>query len=170
MAVSMHSATAPVFVQVLTALSGCLDKAAAHCEAKKIDPNALLQMRLAPDMYTLAQQVQQATNHAVGAVARPAGMEPPAFAGNEASFADLKARVASALDFVKSVPASKVDGTEAKPVELKFPARTLNFTAQNYAMHFALPNFFFHATTAYDILRHAGVEVGKRDFIGQIPS
>ncbi len=167
MTVSMYQASAPIFVQFLTALSAVLDKAAAFAEAKKIDQQNLLNMRLAPDMYTLLQQVQQVTNHAATGVGRPAGVEPIKFEGKETTFAELKERVAKTIDFVKSIKPAQVDGTEEKEIIFKFPSGAeRKFTGQTLLLNFALPNFFFHATTAYDILRHAGVEVGKRDFMG----
>jgi uncharacterized protein len=166
MTVSMHKISAPIFVQFLSALSGALDKAAAHCEAKKIDPAALLTARLYPDMYPLARQVRAASDHAVNATARLAGMEPPALPASEASFADLKERIAKAVDFVKSVKAAQVDGTEDKQIKITFSSGTREFTGQSMLLGNSLPNFYFHCTTAYDILRHNGIELGKRDFMG----
>jgi uncharacterized protein len=166
MTVSMHKISAPIFVQLLTALSGALDKAAAHCEAKKIDPAALITARLYPDMYPLARQVRAASDHAVNATARLAGMEPPALPVAEASFADLKERIAKAVDFVKSVKAAQVDGTEDKQIKITFSSGTREFTGQSMLLNNSLPNFYFHCTTAYDILRHNGIELGKRDFMG----
>lgn len=169
MAVTLSSATVPIFNQMLGGLSNVLDKAATFCAAKNVDPATLLQMRLAPDMFTLAQQVNQATTHAVGAIARPAGMELPALP-EEASLDGLKKRIATALDFINGVSASKIDGQENRALEIKTRVRTFNFTAQNYALQFAMPHFYFHVTTAYDILRHAGVELGKMDFMGKVPA
>ncbi|MGE0253624.1 MAG: DUF1993 family protein [Alphaproteobacteria bacterium] len=169
MAVTLSSATVPVFNQMLGGLSNVLDKAAAFCAAKNVQPETLLQMRLAPDMFTLTQQVNQATVHAVGAVARPAGIEPPALP-EEPGLDGLKKRIAAALDFINGVPANKIDGQEGRALEIKTRVRTFNFTAQNYALQFAMPHFYFHVTTAYDILRHAGVELGKMDFMGKVPA
>ncbi|MBM3518689.1 MAG: DUF1993 domain-containing protein [Alphaproteobacteria bacterium] len=167
MTISEHQIAAPTFTQMLSSLSGILDKAAAHCAANKIDPSTLLHMRLYPDMFPLVRQVQVATDHAKGAVARLAGMDPPSFADDEATFDDLKRRIARTLDFIASVPPAKLSAD--RTVEVKLPARTLTFPGGTYLLHFALPNFYFHVTTAYDILRHAGVPLGKRDYIGSIP-
>jgi len=166
MTVSMYKISAPIFVQFLSALSGALDKAAAHCEAKKIDPAALINARLFPDMYSLARQVRAAGDHAVNATARLAGIEPPTFANAEASFADLKERLTKAIDFVKSVKAAEIDGTEDKAIKITFSSGTRDFTGQSLLLNNSLPNFYFHCTTAYDILRHNGVELIKRDFMG----
>jgi uncharacterized protein len=167
MTVSMFKISVPIFVQFLTALSANLDKAAAHCEAKKIEPAALLNARLFPDMFPLLRQVRAATDHAVSASARLAGAEPLTFANNETSFAELRERIAKAIDFVKSFKAAQIDGTEDKPIKITFPSgATRDFTGQSLLLGNSLPNFYFHCTTAYDILRHCGVEVGKRDFMG----
>lgn len=164
----MHATSVPVFVKSLTALSGVLDKAAAHAEARKINPGVLLGARLYPDMFPLTRQVQIACDFAKGAVARLAGQEVPAWEDNEASFDELKARIARTIDYVQGVPESAFAGSEARTVEVKGRDRTLSFTGLVYLAHFVLPNFFFHAATAYDILRHNGVELGKKDFIGPL--
>jgi hypothetical protein len=167
MTVSMYKISAPIFVQFLTALGVVLDKAAAHCEAKKIEPAALLNARLYPDMFPLVRQVRAATDHAANACARLAGAEPLTFANNEASFAELGERIKKAVDFVKGFNAAQIDGTEDKAIKITFPSgATRDFTGQSLLLGNALPNFYFHCTTAYDILRHNGVEVGKRDFMG----
>ena len=167
MTVSMYKISVPIFVQFLTALSVVLDKAAAHCEAKKIDPSALLDARLFPDMFPLVRQVRAATDHAVNATARLAGAEPLALPNTEASFAELGARLAKAIDFVKGFRPEEIDGSEDKPIKITFPSgATRDFTGQSLLLGNSLPNFYFHCTTAYDILRHCGVEVGKRDFMG----
>jgi uncharacterized protein len=167
MTVSMYKISAPIFVQFLTSLSGVLDKMAAHCEAKKIEPAALLTARLFPDMYPLARQVRAATDHAVNATARLAGIEPPALGNADASIAELKDRIAKAIDFVKSVKPAQIDGTEDKAIKITFPSgATRDFTGQSLLLGNSLPNFYFHCTTAYDIARHCGVELGKRDFMG----
>lgn len=165
MTISMHKASAPIFVQFLTGLSAVLDKAAAHAEEKKLDQSFLIGMRLYPDMFPLARQVQQATTHAVNACARTAGMEPPALPDAAASLADLKARIASAIDFIKGVKAAQIDGSEDKAITITMASGTRNFTGQTYLLNFCLPHFYFHVTTAYDILRHCGVDLGKRDFM-----
>jgi hypothetical protein len=167
MTVSMYKISVPIFVQFLTALGGALDKAAAHCEAKKIEPAALLNARLFPDMYPLVRQVRAATDHAVSATARLAGAEPLAFANTEASFAELGERIKKAVDFVKGFKATQIDGSEDKPIKITFPSgASRDFTGQSLLLGNSLPNFYFHCTTAYDILRHNGVELAKRDFMG----
>ena len=164
--ISMHEASAPRFVHMLKALSALLDKAQAHCDARKIDPLALTQFRLYPDMFPLTRQVQIACDTAKGAVARLAGVEIPKHEDTEQTFADLKARIAKTIDFIGSVPAAKIDGSEEREVVLKMRAGDMRFTGRDYLLGFAYPNFYFHVTTAYAILRHNGVEVGKRDFLG----
>src|SRR6202451_4536612 len=167
MTVSMYKISVPIFVQFLTAVGVVLDKAAAYGEAKKIDPSALLNARLFPDMFPLVRQVRAATDHAVNATARLAGVEPPAFANTEASFAELRERVAKAIAFVKGFGAAQIDGSDDKAIKITFPSgATRDFTGQSLLLNNSLPNFYFHCTTAYDILRHCGVEVGKRDFMG----
>jgi uncharacterized protein len=167
MSVSMFKISVPIFAQFLTALSAVLEKAAAHCEAKKIEPAALLNARLSPDMFTLVRQVRAATDHAVNVSARLAGAEPLKFDNNEASFGELRERIAKAVDFVKSFKAAQIDGTEDKEIKITFPSgATRDFTGQSLLLGNSLPNFYFHCTTAYDILRHNGVELGKRDFMG----
>jgi uncharacterized protein len=167
MTVSMFKISVPIFVQFLTSLSEVLDKAAAHCEAKKIEPSALLNARLFPDMFPLSRQVRAATDHAANTVARLAGAEPPALPAGDAGFADLKQRLDKAIAFVKTFKAAQIDGTEDKPIKITFPSgATRDFTGQSLLLGNALPNFYFHCTTAYDILRHCGVELGKRDFMG----
>ena len=166
MKISMHQASAPRFAGMLRNLSALLDKAQAHCEAKKIDPLALTQFRLYPDMFTLARQVQIACDTAKGAVARLAGAEIPKHEDTEQTFAELKARIAKTLEFVESVPAAKIDGSEEREVVLKLRGQDVKFSGLQYLLGFAYPNFYFHVTMAYAILRHNGVEVGKRDFLG----
>ncbi len=167
MPVSMHKISAPIFIQFLTALSAVLDKASAYCEAKKIDPSALLGMRLFPDMLPLSRQVRAATDHATNAMARLAGVEPPSLTSGEASFAELKERIGQAIAFVKTFKPDQIDGSEEKPIKITFPSgATRDFTGQSLLLNTSLPNFYFHCTTAYDILRHGGVELGKRDFMG----
>ena len=167
MTISLYKISAPIFVQFLTSLSATLDKAAAFCEAKKVEPEALLNMRLAPDMYSLVKQVRSATDHAINGTARLAGVEPLTFANKEASFAELKERIAKTIDFVKTFKPAQIDGTEDKAIKITFPSgATRDFTGQSLLLGNSLPNFYFHCTTAYDILRHCGVELVKRDFMG----
>lgn len=166
MPLSMHQAAVPGFTRMLNALSSILDKAAAHAGSSGADPATLLQARLAPDMFPLVRQVQIATDHAKGATARLAGREAPKFEDTEATFDELKARIAKTIDFVGSVPASEIDGSEDRQITLTIGGNPMTFAGRVYLLHFALPNFYFHMTTAYDILRHEGVPLGKRDFMG----
>jgi hypothetical protein len=166
MPLSMSQASQPVFTQMLTALSAVLDKAAAHCAAKGIDPSDLVNARLAPDMLPFSRQVQIASDHAKGATARLSGRENPKYEDTESTLDELKARIAKTLAFVKSVPASEVDGSEEKDITLTIGGQPRTLKGQLYLLGNALPNFFFHVTTAYDILRHKGVEIGKRDYMG----
>ena len=165
MSISMYRASAPVFLQFLPALAGCLKKAADHAAAKKIDAAVLLQSRLYPDMFPLVKQVQIATDFAKGTVARLAGQEPPKFEDSETTFDDLQARVQKTIDYVKEFKPSQLDGSEERDITLTFGTNTRNFKGEGYLTGFALPNFFFHAATAYAILRHNGVELGKGDFM-----
>jgi hypothetical protein len=168
MTISMYQASAPAFQRTLTALSAILDKAAAHAAARKIDPQALLLARLAPDMFTFAKQVQVACDFAKNTMARLAGQEPPKFPDEEKSFDDLKARIAKVGDFVQAFTPAQIDGSEDK--DITFPAgpgATMTLKGQAYLVNFAMPNFYFHATAAYAILRHNGIELGKRDFLGR---
>jgi hypothetical protein len=166
MSLSMSQASLPIFTQQLTSLSVVIDKAAAHCQAKGVNPKDLIDARLAPDMFPFSRQVQVATDHAKGATARLSGRELPKFDDTESTFDELKARIAKTLAFVKSVPASEIDGSEEKDVNLTVGGQPRTLKGQRYLVHNALPNFFFHVTTAYDILRHKGVEIGKRDYMG----
>jgi hypothetical protein len=166
MTTSLYTISAPIFVQFLTSMAGVLEKAAAQAEAKKIDPAFLLNMRLYPDMFPLVRQVRAVTDHAVSGVGRLAGVELPNFPGNETSFAELHARVQQAITFVKSIKPEQVNGKEDVDVVLKFPSGERHFKGGAYLIGFALPNFYFHMSTAYGILRHCGIEIGKRDFIG----
>lgn len=166
MAISMYRASVPVFVQFLTSLSAILDKAAAHGAAKKIEPAVFTGGRLCADMFPLTRQVQIATDMAKGAVARLAGVEVPSYADNETTFEELQARVQKTLDFIQSLKAEAIDGSDDKDITLKVGPNELHFKGEVYLTTFALPNFFFHVTTAYGILRHMGVEIGKRDFLG----
>jgi hypothetical protein len=167
MTISMYKASAPIFVQFLTSLSAVLDKAVAHAEAKKVDPAVLLNARLYPDMFPLVRQVREATSHAANACGRLAAVELLTFANTEASIRDLKERIAKTIDFIKGLKQTQIDGTEDNEITIKFPSgNERKFTGQVYLLNFSLPNFYFHYTTAYDILRHCGVELAKRDFIG----
>jgi uncharacterized protein len=167
---SMSNASIPVFEISLNALSALLDKAEAYAQGKKIDPTALLNARLFPDMFALTRQVQSACDQAKNGAARLAGIDPPRYEDNEKTIAELKARIAKTVAFVKTVDAKKID--ESADREITFPLGATNkghMKGADYLNHFVLPNFYFHLTTAYDILRHSGVEIGKRDFFGAIP-
>ena len=167
MTISLYKASAPIFVQFLTSLSAVLDKAAAHAETKKIDPAVMLNTRLTPDMYPLLRQVREATNHAASACGRLAGADLPTFTNTETSIPELKERIAKSIDFIKGLKPTQIDGTEDQEITFKFPSGAeRKFTGQALLLNFCLPNFYFHYTTAYNILRHCGVEVGKRDFMG----
>jgi hypothetical protein len=163
----MSSVALPSFLQTLPALSKILDKAAAHCEAKKIDPSVLLAMRLYPDMLPFTRQVQLTCDFAKNTVGRLSG-EAPKFPDEEKTIDELKARIAKTLDYVKSVAPSEIDAAADRDVTFPIgPQQTLTLKGAQYLVNFALPNFYFHSATAYDILRHAGVEIGKRDFLGR---
>jgi hypothetical protein len=166
MTISMYKISVPIFVQHLTALAGVLDKTAAHIEAKQLDPAFFLNMRLYPDMYTFTRQVQQATAHAVRACSALSGAAAIDLPNTETGFADLKARITKTVDYVKGFKPAQIDGTEDKEITLKLGANERKFTGQGLLLNFILPNFYFHCTTAYDIVRHCGIELGKRDFMG----
>jgi hypothetical protein len=166
MAFSIYQASVPVFQRRLTALSAVIDKAAAHAEARKIDPAVLVNARLYPDMYPFSRQVQTATDHAKGATARLAGLDVPRYADTESTFDELKARIAKTLEFIDAVEASAMDGAEDRDVTLMLGGKERTLKGAFYLLNSAMPNFYFHVTTAYDILRHNGVELGKSDFLG----
>ena len=166
MSSNLHDASVGVFTQFLTSLSAILTKAAAHAEAKKIDPSVFVNGRIAPDMFPLSRQVQIATDHAKGASARLAGVEPPAFADTETTFPELQQRITKTLEYIKSLKPAQFDGADARDVTLKIAGQNMTWKGGIYLNHFALPNFYFHCTATYAILRHNGVEVGKRDFLG----
>ena len=169
MTLSMHQASVPLFQQGLKALAAILDKTEAQCAERKIDPAVLLADRLAPDMFTFTRQVQLACDFAKNCTARLAGHEPPKFEDVETSMAQLKERIGRALDYVGSVPAAEIDGSETRTITLNIAGQSMSFQGQAYLLNFALPNFYFHLTTAYAILRHNGIQIGKRDYIGAIP-
>lgn len=165
MSFSMYDAGVPGILQTLGAMERIIDKAAAHCTARKIDPAVLVSFRLAPDMFPFARQIQIVTDQAKGSVARLAGLEIPAYADSETTFDELKARVAKTAAFVKSVSPAQIAGSEDKEITLKVGGNDRTFSGRQYLINFVLPNLYFHAATAYDILRHCGVELGKRDFL-----
>ena len=166
MTISMHSASVPVFQRQLGAVLSWLDKAEAHAAARKFDTANYLPMRLAPDMLPLVSQIRIASDAAKGCVARLAGQEPPKFEDNEASFAELRERVHKTLAYMASVPAAAFEGSEGRNITIPMRNRDpLQFTGEVFLRHWALPNFFFHLTMAYALLRHAGVDLGKGDFL-----
>lgn len=169
MSLSMHQASVPVFAQILAALGGVLDKAQVHAAARKIDPAVLIAARLAPDMFPLGRQVQIACDFAKSAVARLAGLEPPGWGDDEKTFAELVERTKKTVDYVQSFKPAQIDGSEARDVTIKVGGKPLTLQGQPYLLQFVVPNFFFHTTAAYAILRHNGVELGKRDFMGRVP-
>ncbi|GDX60759.1 hypothetical protein LBMAG32_02930 [Nitrosomonadaceae bacterium] len=166
MSLSMYQASIPVFIFMLENLSKILDKANVHAETKKIDSTIFVNGRLAPDMFPLSRQVQIATDIVKGCAARLAGIEVPRYEDNEISFSELQNRIIKTRVFIEGFSASQIDGSEARAITLKFGSKELSFLGQAYLLNFVLPNFFFHLTTVYAILRHSGVEVGKTDYTG----
>ena len=164
---SFHDASVAAYLQILNSLTGILGKAEAHCTAKKIQPDALLGARLYPDMLPFTRQVQLTCDFATKGCARLTHSEVPSIPDTEKSFEDLKARLAKTIDYVKSFKPAQFDGAEARDVTFPTgPDKTTTMKGQQFLSHVSLPNFYFHATTAHDILRHNGVEIGKRDFLG----
>jgi hypothetical protein len=168
MALSMYQASVPAYTQMLKTLSAVLKKAEAHAEAKKIDPSIFVNARLYPDMAPLARQIQIATDQVKGGLSRLAGTEPPSWSDTETTFEELQARIKKALDFAASMKPEQIDGSEGRDIVLKVGGNDMPFKGQAFLINFSLPNFYFHVVTAYDILRHNGVEIGKRDFLGSI--
>jgi hypothetical protein len=165
---TMYQASVPVFRQMLGALNACIDKAIAHAEAKKIDPAVFPQSRLYPDMLPFTRQITIACDFAKGASARLAGVEVPKFEDTETTLPDLKARIAKTLDFIGTLKPAQFDGAETRDITIPLRGEQQVFKGQPYLLHYAMPNFYFHTTTAYAILRHNGVEIGKADFIHQL--
>jgi hypothetical protein len=168
MTISMYQASVPVFVRMLTNLNVILSKAAAHAQAKKIDESVLLNARLFPDMFPLTKQVHIATDFARGTGARLAGLEMPVYEDNEKTFAELMARVERTLGYLQTLKAAQIDGSETREIVRPIGGQPKKFIGINYLLQFALPNFYFHTTTTYAILRHNGIELGKMDFIGAL--
>lgn len=166
MTISMYQVAVPSLVRSLNNLVAVLEKGAAHAEAKKVDPSVLIASRLYPDMLPLNRQVHIASDIARRGVARLAGVEAPAMEDNETTFAELCDRLHNAIAYVESFTAEQIDGSEEKEISLPIGKETMTFAGQAYLLFFILPNVYFHVTTAYDILRHCGVEIGKRDFLG----
>lgn len=168
MTISMYQASVPVFQKHLEALDAIIDKAVAYAESRKIEPEALLLARLYPDMYTMKKQVQSACDFAKLSVARLSGLTAPVHDDSEKTFQDLKQRIAETLAVLASAKADAMEAAADKPFTIKAGPRELNFTGSEYLLNFALPNFYFHCATAYGILRHNGVEIGKRDFMRRV--
>jgi hypothetical protein len=168
MSITMYNASVSVFQKMLGNLSIILDKAESHAAARKIDPAALLQSRLFPDMFTFTKQIQIACDFAKGATARLGGVEVPKFDDSEASFADMKSRIAKTLAFIATVPPSKIEGSAGNTISVTMGGKPYTYDGLTYLNHIVMPNFYFHLTTAYALLRHNGVEIGKYDFIGKV--
>ena len=166
MSFSMYEASVPVFTQILNSLAAIIDKAEAHANEKNIEPAALLQARLYPDMFPFARQVQVAADFAKGCSARLAGVEVPRYEDTEKSFSDLRERIAKTLAFINDLPRDAIEASAQRDIVTGSGANTREFKGQVYLMHYAMPHFYFHATTAYALLRHNGVDIGKKDFIG----
>lgn len=168
MSLTMHSASVPVFVRMLGNLNAWLDKAEAHAQARKFDAGVYLNARLAPDMLPFSKQIQIACDAAKFGVARLAGVESPKFEDNETSLAELRARIAKTVAYVQSIASNQIDGTEDKDIVVPRRDGSITLKGEYYLKHFVLPNFFFHVTTAYSLLRHNGVELGKGDYLGAL--
>jgi hypothetical protein len=168
MKISMYEASIPMFLHTLRSLRAILEKGAAHAEAKKFDPNVLVASRLAPDMLPLSRQVQIASDAAKGAAARLAGVDPPKFEDSETTIPELIARVDKTIDYLQSFEAEQLEGSEDRTITINTPRQAFSFPGLVFLRHWAVPNFFFHVTTAYDILRHNGVEIGKADYLGRV--
>ena len=170
MTISMYAASVPVFKQMLGSLSAILTKAETHALSKKIDPAVFTEARLFPDMFPLRRQIMLAADFAKSTSARLAGVEVPKYEDNEQTFAELQARIAKTLAFIDTLSAAQIDGSEERDISFTVVGQLREFKGQAYLLHYALPNFYFHMTTAYAILRHNGVELGKRDYIGAPPA
>jgi hypothetical protein len=164
----MYEASIPVFIRMSKNLAAILAKGAAYAEAKKIEPAVLVNSRLYPDMFPLSRQIQIASDIAKGCGARLAGREPPKFEDNETTFPELLTRIDKTIAYLETLKPEQISGSEGKTITLKIGNNTLTFLGMPFLLNFALPNFYFHVTTAYDILRHCGVEIGKQDFIGAL--
>ncbi len=169
MSITMYQASVPAFTQILKALSGVLDKAEAHCTAKKIDPAVMIGTRLIADMFPLTRQVQIACDFAKGITARLAGVEVPSWEDTEKSIPELKARIAKTIAFVEGFKPGQIDGSEGRDIAIKIGGNPVTFKGQPYLVQFGMPNFYFHTMAAYSILRANGVDIGKRDFMGAAP-
>ena len=165
MSLTMHQISIPVFIRALNNLSTLLDKAVAHAEENKLDPDTLLTARLFEDMYPLIGQIQRASDAAKFGASRLSAIQPPSFADEETTFPQLQERIAKTIAFVETIERGQVEGQENRAVVLTFPGRTMEFTGQSFLLTFSLPNFLFHITTAYDVLRSQGVPLGKMDYL-----
>lgn len=168
MSLTMYQASIPVFSHHLNNLSAILNKAEVYAQSLKIEPDVFLNARLAPDMYPLVRQIQIATDVVKGGAARLAGVEVPSFPDTEKTFAELQARVSRVIDFLKTIQAPKIDGSEERVISLKIGGHEMSFKGQAYLLNFVLPNMYFHIAIAYAILRHNGVDLGKKDFLGSV--
>ena len=168
MAYSIYDASIPGFVRTLGNLSAILDKAVEYAAARKIDESVLVNARLAPDMLPLARQIQIATDGVKGCAARLSGIDVPSYADTETTIAELQARIAKTVDFLKSVDASRIAGSEDKTITLKAGGKELSFSGRDYVAQFVVPNFYFHVSIAYALLRHNGLEIGKMDYLGSL--
>ncbi|MGZ5932667.1 MAG: DUF1993 domain-containing protein [Rhizomicrobium sp.] len=166
MSFTIYDASIPPMIRALSNLSKIMDKAVAQAKAQDIPLSTLLEARLAPDMHPFPRQIQIASDAAKGAAARLANIEAPAMADTETTFPELQARIAKTIDFLKSVSADKMAGAEDREIVMKFPQGEMKFSGRDFLTQFALPNFFFHVTTAYGLLRHRGIAIGKMDFLG----
>ncbi len=169
MSITMYQTSVPVFVQFLKAMSGVLDKAEAHCVAKKVDPLAVTGARLIADMFPLSRQVQIACDFAKGVTARLAGVDVPSYDDSEKTIPELKARIAKTIAFVEGFKPAQIDGSEERAIEIKIAGSPMTFKGQQYLLMFGMPNFYFHSAAVYSILRANGVDIGKRDFMGPVP-
>jgi uncharacterized protein len=169
MSLSLYQSSVPVFERSLNAFLGLLDKAEEHAQARKFDPSSYLAVRLSPDMWPLSRQVQAFCDHAKNASFRLAGKEPPVKEDKETTIAELRERIHATLEMLKSIDPEAMAGGEDREIVIPAGANKLKIEGANYLLHFAMPNFYFHLTTAYDILRAGGVEVGKRNFLGAVP-
>jgi hypothetical protein len=168
MTMSMYEASVPTFLHTLRSLKAILEKGLAHAEARKFDPTVLAASRLYPDMFPLTRQVQIASDAAKGAAARLAGVDPPKFDDVETTLPELIARVDKTIDYLQSFKPAQIDGSEERTITIQTPRQTFSFPGKAFLRHWALPNFYFHVTTAYNLLRHNGVEIGKADFLGGV--
>lgn len=166
MSLSMYQASVPGFIRILQNLTAILEKAEAHAAAKKIDLAVFVNARLAPDMLPLAHQIQIASDAVKGCAARLAGVDVPSYADTETTFPELKARIAKTIAFLETFKPEQIDGSEDKVVTLKLSGKDTEFKGQPYLLHFVIPNFYFHVSMTYALLRHNGVDIGKMDYIG----